>query len=75
MPGIHINLLFCEYLNSINLRILHKYLMIYLLCRCGKHEKQDKDIESEENTSKKHRLNAKHFPDLKKICILLNFIY
>lgn len=48
MLDIGTKLLLCEYLNSILPKIFHN-LMINPLCRCGKHEKQDKDVESEKN--------------------------
>lgn len=58
MLGIGTKLLFCEYRNSIFLKIFHT-LMTY---RCGKHEKQDRHWKWEKQ-SRKHRLNAKHTPD------------
>lgn len=54
--------LFCEYLNSILLKIWHD-LKINPLYRYGKHQKQDKNIESEKKHSRKHRLTAKHILD------------
>lgn len=48
MLDIGTKLLFCEYLNSVLLKIWHN-LMINPLYRYRKHEKQDKDIESEKN--------------------------
>lgn len=37
--------------------------MTYPLCGCEKDEKQEKDIETEKNHSRKHRLNATHTHD------------
>ena len=62
MLGKSTKFLFCEYLNSILLKIWHD-LMINPLYRYGKHLKKDKNIESEKKHSRKHRLTAKHIPD------------
>ena len=62
MLGKGTKFLFHEYLNYILLKIWHD-LIINPLYRYGKHQKQDKNIESEKKHSRKHRLTAKHIPD------------